>query len=235
MMRRFAGKPFAGPEFATVRRLLFSDEAVPADALAGGLPDGGGRPARALLRALGPDPAGPASLAAMPDLLGRADSEAADLPGTPPVQVLVFDPDAFQGDGRAVLALGDIDTAEQVAWHVPGVAATVRSMDQSMHAVRNLHEVTARTAPDTSRATVLWLGYDPPSGDAMWSQYASPEPAGEGGRLLLADLAAFNAVRTTGPSGPSVNHLIGHGYGTTAIGFAGADGGLAGQVADVTL
>src|SRR5690606_3169228 len=88
---------------------------------------------------------------------------------------------------------------------------------------------------DTSRATVLWLGYDPPSGDAMWSQYASPEPAGEGGRLLLADLAAFNAVRTTGPSGPSVNHLIGHGYGTTAIGFAGADGGLAGQVADVTL
>ncbi|MBF6366810.1 hypothetical protein IU469_13900 [Nocardia puris] len=233
--RHFGTKPLNEPEFAIVRRLLFTDAAVPSDAVPDRMPDWSGRGARRLLRAMGPDATLLADLTAMSELLVRADRDAAGSPGSPPVRVLVFDPTAYQGDGRAVIALGDIDTADHVAWHVPGAAATVRSMNQSMHAVHNLYDTAARTAPESSHAAVLWLGYDPPSGGAMWAQYASTGPARAGGRSLLGDLAAFNAVRDAGERGRPAVHLIGHGYGSTAVGYAGADGGLARQVADVTL
>ncbi len=41
------------------------------------------------------------------------------------VQLLVFDPRAFAGDGRAAIAVGDVDTADHVAFLVPGLHASL--------------------------------------------------------------------------------------------------------------
>ncbi|WP_288047865.1 alpha/beta hydrolase [Nocardia sp.] len=236
VMHRIVGRRLNGSEFALLRQLLFTGDAVALDSVPGPIVDLEAREVRRLLSSLGRADADLLrNLTAMSELLARADRDAAALPGSPRAQVLAYDPRAFHGDGRAVIAFGDVDTAEHVSWHVPGLAATVRSMDASLVAARNHYASTARTAPDTTVASIMWLGYDPPSGHAMWSEYSRTDPARDGGHRLLRDIAAFNGHRETGPAGLPVNHLIGHGYGSTAVGFAGAGRRLVGQVADVTL
>jgi hypothetical protein len=135
----------------------------------------------------------------------RADDGAA--------QLLVFDPTAFGYQGRAAIAVGDVDTADNVAFLVPGLGSDVLGSTASLTGTALRVEVEAhRVAPDETTATVAWLGYDAPGlvGGAV------DDAAQDGAELLVDDVLAVQAARQLAP------HLtvVAHSYGTTTAGLA---------------
>ncbi|WP_306360360.1 alpha/beta hydrolase [Nocardia sp. CC227C] len=197
-------------------------------------------PLQELLRALtAPQQQQLRNLIAVTEMLAAAGRRAVDLPGSPPVQVLSYNSSVFHGDGRAVIAFGDVDTADTVSWLVPGLETTIRTMPSSLGAVGNHYDAAARSAPGQRVAAVAWLGYDAPSGRQKWAEYARLDPAAAGARQLWRDVVAFNAARrflaARGGTAEVGNHLFGHGYGSTLLGCAGVNGLLAGQIASVTM
>ncbi|GIG01295.1 alpha/beta hydrolase [Catellatospora citrea] len=121
------------------------------------------------------------------------------------------------GDGRLVLALGDPDGSDNVATYVPGVGA---SLDRFAGEVDRAAAVQARAsalAPDATTATVMWLGYDPPDGvDAMSERAAL---------AARDDLGSFQAgLAAAHEDGSARLSLIGHSYGSLAIGVAEREG-----------
>jgi hypothetical protein len=129
------------------------------------------------------------------------------------VQLLAFDPRAFAGDGRAAIAVGDVDTADHVAFLVPGLDARLReSLPGLVASADVLVSEAGRVAAATTTAAVAWLGYDAPSLRNVFSDDA----AEAGADLLAADVMAVQASRYVVP------HLtvIGHSYGSTTTGTA---------------
>jgi len=129
------------------------------------------------------------------------------------VLLLVFDPYAFGGEGRAAVAVGDVDKADNVAFLVPGLNSNIR------HSLRGLLGNAAlitsesrRAEPSATTATVAWMGYDAPGLFNVFDDAA----AEEGANLLAADVLAVQASRDVAP------HLsvIGHSYGSTTTGTA---------------
>lgn len=168
------------------------------------------------------------------------DTAAQRHPGVP-VQLYGYDADAFGGDGKAIVSVGDLDNARDVAWNVPGMTTSISSIDPNVDAAGRLYNEATRNAGSTSMASVAWIGYDAPSGTDLGA-VASSGSARDGGNLLAADIAGFTAARDQaqlGQGAGAADHLnlnvVGHSYGTTTVGWAGDDGRLAGQVDTVTL
>lgn len=174
-----------------------------------------------------------------------AEDNATSLPpdtdgNTPRVQVLSVDSRAFGGEGRAVVSIGDLDTAQSVSWHVPGLTTTIRSLRLNLNnATDHYRSIVNRSDPPTV-ASVAWLGYDAPSGRGFLS-VARSALAEAGGNLLARDIAGFNAGRDLSDAGRPDNHVFGHSYGSTTTSFAGASqhpdgpGRLASEVRTITL
>jgi hypothetical protein len=146
--------------------------------------------------------------------LARARAETDPVTGEPmTAQLLVFDPVAFGFEGRAAVSVGDVDTADNVAFVVPGLNSTI---DHSMGSLAgNAIRVTTdarRAAPAETTATVAWMGYDAPG----LLDVAFDGAAEAGADLLAADETGLQAARAVLP------HLtvIGHSYGSTTVGTA---------------
>jgi hypothetical protein len=154
------------------------------------------------------------ALRALKNRLDRADGDPKDRQ----LYLLALDP---RGDGRAVVALGDPDTADHTAVLVPGTGTTLAGMPGQIDRAAALRSEAARSAGPGSRVSVIsWLGYDAPELDASM---ATTDRAEQG----AADMRRFTeGVRTA--QGDRHGHLtvIGHSYGTTAVGVAarGGDG-----------
>ena len=143
-----------------------------------------------------------------------AAARAADGPGTGVAQLLVFDPTAFGYEGRAAIAVGDVDTADNVAFLVPGLGSDILDSTASLTGTALRVETEAdRVAPTETTATVAWLGYDSPGGLVGG---ISDDAAEEGADLLADDLLAVQAARPLAP------HLtvVAHSYGSTTAGVA---------------
>jgi hypothetical protein len=129
------------------------------------------------------------------------------------VQLLAFDPRAFAGDGRAAIAIGDVDTADHVAFLVPGLNSTLReSLPRLVGRAALLGREADRVAAGTATATVAWMGYDAPGllnvlGDGS---------AETGADLLAADVMAVQASRDVVPHVT----VIGNSYGSVTTGTA---------------
>ncbi len=162
-----------------------------------------------------------------------------DHPGVP-IQLYGYDSDAFGGDGKAIVSVGDLDTAHDVAWNVPGMTTNISSIGGNVESAGRLYE-QARVSGSNSAASVAWIGYDAPS-DSDMGAVSAAGAAKDGGNLLAADIAGFTAARDQADLGQGAGasdhlnlNIIGHSYGTTTVGWAGDDGRLAGQVDTVTL
>ncbi|MFI6363636.1 alpha/beta hydrolase [Nocardia sp. NPDC050630] len=172
--------------------------------------------------------------------LAQLDRQATEIPGSPPVHVLSYDSTAFNGKGKVVVALGNVDTAQTVNLHVPGTNTTSRSLTYQFKPLRNLYEETLRVDPSLELASIIWIGYDAPTGPIStgYVKAAFRGRARTGGNLLLGDLAAFHATRqfagTATPDRLSIR-LYGHSYGSVTTCYAGRYGRLAGLVASITL
>lgn len=146
--------------------------------------------------------------------LRRARARVDPATGVPAVVLLLaFEPQAYEGDGRAVIAVGDPDSADHVAFLVPGMGSTVaRTAPRLVAAASTVTAAAALRAPTRPTAAVAWVGYDAPGAEAVLSS----EPARRGGDRLAADVRALQATRAV----PAHVTVVGHSYGSTTVGSA---------------
>ncbi|MEV0052465.1 alpha/beta hydrolase [Saccharopolyspora shandongensis] len=132
--------------------------------------------------------------------------------GEAPLYVLGFD---GGGDGKAILSIGNPDTAKNVSVYVPGTGSGVWSSDDGL--VKDLHRAQAMfesAAPKSKDglASILWLDYDAPDSvpldadEKIYAEKGGPEP-----RSFMDSLAV------THKDSGAHNTLVGHSYATQVI------------------
>jgi len=124
------------------------------------------------------------------------------------------------GRGRAILALGDPDTADHVVTYVPGLGGGLDGSADEVTRAGHLSAAAGRAAPDRRTSVIAWLGYDAPASlpeAARIDDAVHAEPA----------LHRFQAgLRATHLGAASHNTVIGLSYGTTVVGLTGHGPGL---------
>ncbi len=122
------------------------------------------------------------------------------------------------GDGKAVIAMGNPDTAAHTAVLVPGTDTTIDSVPGQVERLSKLQDAALKRSDGGSVSTVFWLDYDAPEKDLS---VASDDRA----RDASDDLRSFTGgVRAA--QGDNHSHLtvIGHSYGSTTVGAAASGG-----------
>ena len=141
----------------------------------------------------------------------------------------LYDPSAYGGDGRVAVAVGDLDTADDVAISIPGITTEHTDVGRYTEQAINLYESTRYNGDGSSVATLFWLGYNTPEGAIDWDTMTRGRA--EDGGALLAD--AVEGLRASRPDDPAHMTAIGHSYGSTTTSYAAVDHDLA--VDDVVL
>jgi hypothetical protein len=139
-----------------------------------------------------------------------------DGPNQRPVMLWGYDPLAFNGWGRAAIAIGNPDYARNTAVIVPGTGSSVAQgwMSGQQDAI-NLYDQSLAADPEHHYTSVIaWMGYEAPHGFSDL-RVSEPELARAGGDLLAADV---NGLWVTHNSlTPEHIAVIGHSYGSTAV------------------
>jgi len=139
------------------------------------------------------------------------------------VLLMIYKPVDFRGQGRAAIAIGDPDTADNTAVLVPGATSSVADGWLSSNEIANLYtETRAATGAGRDVCVLAWMGYDAPD-SIVDPRVAQTTLARQGGALLAADV---NALNTTHRGGPSHVTVLGHSYGTTTVADAAAGYGM---------
>lgn len=129
------------------------------------------------------------------------------------VQLVVFEPGAFAGEGRAALAVGDLDTSDHVAYLVPGTGSNLDKTWQALTGdAHRVARLARETAPGSTTAVVAWMGYDAPTVENV----AVDNAAENGADRLLSDVAAMRASRAVAAHVT----VVAHSYGSTTAGEA---------------
>ncbi|NYD57558.1 pimeloyl-ACP methyl ester carboxylesterase [Nocardioides marinisabuli] len=163
---------------------------------------------------------------ALTDADGFEDPTTGERPGG---RLWLYDPGAFDGDGRVAVAIGDLDTAADVAVSIPGITTETTDVAVGVSDAINLYEATRFNGDGSSVATMFWLGYDTPEG-AIDLDTITRGRAEDGGERL-AD--AIDGLRASRPGEAAHLTVIGHSYGSTTTSYAATDHALA--VDDVAL
>lgn len=146
-----------------------------------------------------------------------------------PALLWIYEPGAFGGQGRAAIAVGDPDRADDTAVVVPGTGNSVASGWLGENTATNLFNELALAEPGVSHSVIGWMGFDTP--DSMADlRVAQPGLARRGAVLLAADMRALAATHL-GRAGHVT--AIGHSYGSTTVADAAAGAGM--RVDDVVL
>jgi hypothetical protein len=151
------------------------------------------------------------------DALANADAytDPLDPDVHPGGQLWLYDPAAYDGDGRVAVAIGDLDTADDVAVMTPGINTDMSDTTSYTDRMMNLYESTRYNGDGSSVATMFWLGYDAPHGPTDLATLTEGR-AEEGGRNL-AD--AIDGLRASRPDDPAHLTAIGHSYGSTTTAY----------------
>jgi hypothetical protein len=139
--------------------------------------------------------------------------------GLPEAYLLGFSP---EGNGRAVVATGNPDTAAHQAVYVPGTTSNLSKIGGDIDRMTELWRQTQQAAPGASVSTITWLGYDAPQDivkDSPFEHYAY-----DGAPAYRQFMDGLD-VSHSGPGDPH-RTAIGHSYGTTLIGAAAQKGDL---------
>ncbi|MEV0266321.1 alpha/beta hydrolase [Streptomyces sp. NPDC050617] len=130
-----------------------------------------------------------------------------------------------EDDGRAIVAMGNPDTADNTAVLVPGVNSDLEGTGGEIDRIDALQGAAMRSAPGDSTAVISWLDYDPPNEKVpdldLDIGVISQDRAKEGGETLRHFTEGTRAAQGSHHGNLTV---IGHSYGSTTVG-AGAAGG----------
>jgi Alpha/beta hydrolase len=152
------------------------------------------------------------------------DSISKTLSETPNSLLIGLDTSGF--NTKAIVSVGNPDTADNVSVTVPGMGSqvnagsTVEGMVREGALMRSeaMTQLELAGKGDQTVATVAWLGYDTP----RWLDQASSDSLAEEGAPVLNTYLQSLDVTTTEPD----QHLtlVGHSYGSLTSGLALADG-----------
>ncbi|MBT2403621.1 MULTISPECIES: alpha/beta hydrolase [unclassified Streptomyces] len=116
--------------------------------------------------------------------------------------------------GRAIVSIGNPDTADNVVTYVPGTFAKLESIDGDIGRAEALQWKAEREDPSHSTASIVWLGYDAPQGiatdatETKWADQAK-EPLGN----------FIQGIEEANHRDSGVNQtLLGHSYGSLVVG-----------------
>ncbi|KAA2250121.1 alpha/beta hydrolase [Solihabitans fulvus] len=124
------------------------------------------------------------------------------------------------GNGRAIVAMGNPDTATNVATFVPGTGAKLATCRGDLERADTM-ALAARKSGSPSTSVITWVGYDAPQSIVP---QAAEDRFADGAKQ---DLERFqDGLRATHEGAPSHNTVIGHSYGTTVVGITARDEGL---------
>lgn len=143
--------------------------------------------------------------------------------GIPKAYLLGF---SLSGNGKAIIAYGDPDTAATTVTFVPGTGATLNmSGADASHAVV-LWQQAHKLDPGQSLSSIYWLNYSAPQISSLsgYLNMASPAAAVAGGHALAGFQSGLAAAHAAGI--PSRTVLLGHSYGTLVVGEAAAHDGV---------
>ncbi|MFH9089067.1 alpha/beta hydrolase [Streptomyces sp. NPDC017673] len=157
------------------------------------------------------------SLHGMQDIQKRFDATGTN--GLPEAYLLGF---STEGDGRAIIANGNPDTADHQAVYVPGTTSDLNGIGGNIDRMVNLWGEARNEADGKTVSTITWLGYDAPDDvvkDAPFEHYAY-----DGAPAFTRFLDGLEASHTGDT--PPHRTVIGHSYGTTLIGAAAEKGTL---------
>ncbi|WP_156688657.1 putative alpha/beta hydrolase [Mycobacterium sp. Marseille-P9652] len=136
------------------------------------------------------------------------------------VLLMKYQPEAFDGEGAAAIALGNPDTADNTAILVPGLGSNVLDGTLSDPDGAHIYKESTRADANKKTAVIVWIGYDAPDtwhDPGLWR----PNMARTGAHALAADV---NGLRATHLSTPTHITVIGHSYGSTTVADAAAYG-----------
>ena len=171
----------------------------------------------------------------VPTAEGLPDANRDGIPDAVDVNLLVYQPGAFGGDGAVAVSYGDPDTADNTAVIVPGITNDGSNIaGQGKDAYTLYKEAIAN---GESAATIAWMGYDAPSwnpenaldwpGDGLDMGSVINEGRAEAGGELLADFVDGLRASDQRPEDSDSNlTVIGHSYGSTTAAHAAHDHGL---------
>ncbi|MFF4651214.1 alpha/beta hydrolase [Streptomyces sp. NPDC001380] len=146
--------------------------------------------------------------------------QGAGAPRGKELYLLDYDP---AGDGQAVIAMGNPDTAAHTGVLVPGTNTTMDSVDGQLDRIGRLQNAATKQSRGEDVAMVMWLGYDAPeaSGGDLDAGVAGQGRAQDAAPDLRHFIAGTRAAQ-----GDRHGHItvIGHSYGSTAVGAAAAGG-----------
>ncbi|MET9773002.1 alpha/beta hydrolase [Streptomyces sp. NPDC006367] len=163
------------------------------------------------------------SLAGMESIQKRFDStgmtDVRGLKSLPPAYLLGF---SAEGNGRAIIASGNPDTARHQAVYVPGTTSNLSNIGGNMDRMTATWHVASDESGGQPVSTITWLGYDAPQDivrDSPFRHYAD-----DGAPAFNRFLEGLEASHT----GETTPHrtVIGHSYGTTLVGSAADHGTL---------
>jgi hypothetical protein len=143
-----------------------------------------------------------------------------------PAQLVSFE-DTEDLDARAAIAVGDLDTADTIAFLVPGMDYSVdEDLGTLTAAALNLYDEQEEQLRDqgsgATHAVVAWLGYRTPAA-APSIEVLLEDRAIAGGALLASALEGVRAVRGDG----AVLAVVAHSYGTRVATYALSSGASA--------
>lgn len=112
----------------------------------------------------------------------------------------------------ASIAVGDLDTAEQATFAVPGMGTYTTDMQLWTNAAENVYKAQGRAGGPSHRSVIAWIGYQapPPGIDATLGEFAA-----RGAPRFTSDVKALTAVRQG--TGLDTIDVIAHSYGSTMV------------------
>ncbi|THV40637.1 alpha/beta hydrolase [Glycomyces buryatensis] len=124
-------------------------------------------------------------------------------------------------DGRAIVSVGNPDTADNTAVYVPGTTAELDGFGNEIDRAEALAAASNDVASGQETAAIAWLDYDAP--DEVKYDAFSMEYAEQAGSTLSSFTEGLSATHTNGDGHTT---LVGHSYGTTVIGHTAAEHGV---------
>jgi len=153
-------------------------------------------------------------------------SNAAAVAGGRNVFLLGFD---TNGNGHAIVAVGNPDTATNTVTYVPGLGSkTTGAVGDVGRATALWQQATHVAPPGTTVSSIYWLGYNAPQLGLDQGLHnldvTSTADAVAGGQALSQFQGGLQAAHQ--PGMPSHTVVLGHSYGSLVVGEAAAHSGL---------
>ncbi|MFD3484556.1 alpha/beta hydrolase [Streptomyces sp. NPDC058665] len=124
-----------------------------------------------------------------------------------------------EGNGRAIVAYGNPDTAKNVSAYVPGLGTKLDDSFAGGTLQRAMDTAKGARRHDPSSASIVWLGYDAPQSVDVMSK-------GDAERGAPAYNEFMNGLGATNENKDPHITAIGHSYGSLTVGTAAQQGGI---------